>query len=165
MKSPTRSLPRIRGAKSKRNVFKKINLFKIKREIKAFNKCFRSFDPQGEKTREGVWKSSIKEAKEEPIFYSMLKSSIEKCITSIYFQKENASCCWSTLEIEYTIKWIANLFFKIKKKWTATWLILPVVIRSSQRLSHACVSLNTFKQWNCEWLIISVIVYLIVSHY
>ena len=26
----------------------------------------------------------------------------------------------------------------------ATWLILPVVIRSSQRLSHACVSINDF---------------------
>ena len=25
----------------------------------------------------------------------------------------------------------------------ATWLILPVVIRSSQRLSHACLSINT----------------------
>jgi hypothetical protein len=25
-----------------------------------------------------------------------------------------------------------------------TWLILPVVIRLSQRLSHACVSINTF---------------------
>ena len=46
----------------------------------------------------------------------------------------------------------------------ATWLILPVVIRSSQRLSHACLSKNTLL-WNCEWLIISVIVYLIVPHY
>ena len=44
-----------------------------------------------------------------------------------------------------------------------TWLILPVVIRLSQRLSHACVSLNKSKLWNCEWLIISVIVYLIVN--
>ena len=26
--------------------------------------------------------------------------------------------------------------------WIATWLILPVVIRSSQRLSHACLSIN-----------------------
>lgn len=40
------------------------------------------------------------------------------------------------------------------------WLILPVVIRSSQRLSHACVSVNLIV-WNCEWLIISVIVYLV----
>lgn len=42
-----------------------------------------------------------------------------------------------------------------------TWLILPVVIRLSQRLSHACLSISII-QWNCEWLIISVIVYLIV---
>ena len=46
----------------------------------------------------------------------------------------------------------------------ATWLILPVVIRSSQRLSHACLSINLLL-WNCEWLIISVIVYLIVPYY
>jgi len=41
-------------------------------------------------------------------------------------------------------------------------LILPVVICLSQRLSHACLSINDFIQWNCEWLIKSVIVYLIV---
>ena len=46
----------------------------------------------------------------------------------------------------------------------ATWLILPVVIRSSQRLSHASLSINPLL-WNCEWLIISVIVYLIVPYY
>ena len=46
-----------------------------------------------------------------------------------------------------------------------TWLILPVVIRLSQRLSHACLSINNFVLWNCEWLIISVIVYLIVPYY
>jgi hypothetical protein len=42
-----------------------------------------------------------------------------------------------------------------------TWLILPVVICLSQRLSHACLSINVI-QWNCDWLIKSVIVYLIV---
>jgi hypothetical protein len=26
----------------------------------------------------------------------------------------------------------------------STWLILPVVIRLSQRLSHACLSINNF---------------------
>ena len=35
-------------------------------------------------------------------------------------------------------------------------------IRLSQRLSHACLSINNFILWNCEWLIISVIVYLMV---
>ena len=46
-----------------------------------------------------------------------------------------------------------------------TWLILPVVICLSQRLSHACLSINKFVLWNCEWLIKSVIVYLIIPYY
>ena len=46
-----------------------------------------------------------------------------------------------------------------------TWLILPVVICLSQRLSHACLSISYLIQRNCEWLIKSVIVYLIVSSY
>ena len=45
----------------------------------------------------------------------------------------------------------------------ATWLILPVVICLSQRLSHACLSI-TFILGNCEWLIKSVIVYLMVLY-
>ena len=46
-----------------------------------------------------------------------------------------------------------------------TWLILPVVICLSQRLSHACLSINEIIQWNCEWLIKSVIVYLMIPCY
>ena len=46
-----------------------------------------------------------------------------------------------------------------------TWLILPVVICLSQRLSHACLSINFFIQWNCVQLIISVIIYLMVTYY
>ena len=46
-----------------------------------------------------------------------------------------------------------------------TWLILPVVICLSQRLSHACLSINNFILWNCERLIISVIIYLMVPYY
>ena len=46
-----------------------------------------------------------------------------------------------------------------------TWLILPVVICLSQRLSHACLSINKFILLNCEWLIKSVIVYLMVPCY
>ena len=56
------------------------------------------------------------------------------------------------------------LFALAKTTKIATWLILPVVIRSSQRLSHACLSINILL-WNCEWLIISVIVYLVVPYY
>ena len=46
-----------------------------------------------------------------------------------------------------------------------TWLILPVVICLSQRLSHACLSINIFILWNCVQLIISVIIYLMVPYY
>ena len=56
------------------------------------------------------------------------------------------------------------LFWSFCMGKIATWLILPVVIRSSQRLSHACLSINLLL-WNCERLIISVIVYLIVPYY
>jgi len=44
-------------------------------------------------------------------------------------------------------------------------LILPVVICLSQRLSHACLSINNFILWNCERLIISAIIYLMVPYY
>jgi hypothetical protein len=42
------------------------------------------------------------------------------------------------------------------------WLILPVVICLSQRLSHACLSISIIQR-NCEWLIKTVIVYLIIK--
>ena len=54
----------------------------------------------------------------------------------------------------------AAMFWKV-----VTWLILPVVICLSQRLSHACLSINNFVLWNCEWLIKSVIVYLMLHCY
>ena len=43
-----------------------------------------------------------------------------------------------------------------------TWLILPVVICLSQRLSHACLSISSIQR-NCEWLIITVIIFQPVS--
>ena len=52
------------------------------------------------------------------------------------------------------------IYYYIRKK--VTWLILPVVICLSQRLSHASLSINHFYWWNCERLIKSVIVYLMV---
>ena len=42
------------------------------------------------------------------------------------------------------------------------WLILPVVICLSQRLSHACVSISDIRR-DCEWLIKTVIVYLVIK--
>ena len=44
------------------------------------------------------------------------------------------------------------------------WLILPVVICLSQRLSHACLRVSTFPR-SCEWLIKTVIVYAVVNFY
>ena len=45
-----------------------------------------------------------------------------------------------------------------------TWLILPVVICLSQRLSHACLSISVSLR-NCEWLIKTVIVSMSVANY
>ena len=59
-----------------------------------------------------------------------------------------------------SVRWVCLGFATI-----VTWLILPVVICLSQRLSHACLSINKFVLWNCEWLIKSVIVYLIIPYY
>lgn len=60
---------------------------------------------------------------------------------------------------------VALFVFTDVRARIVTWLILPVVICLSQRLSHACLSINKFILWNCEWLIKSVIVYLIVPYY
>ena len=57
-----------------------------------------------------------------------------------------------------------NQWYSAGKK-LVTWLILPVVICLSQRLSHACLSISKSIQWNCEWLIKSVIVYLMIPYY
>ena len=43
-----------------------------------------------------------------------------------------------------------------------TWLILPVAICLSQRLSHACPSSAITYMWNREWLIKSVLVHLFI---
>ena len=46
--------------------------------------------------------------------------------------------------------------------WDSNLVDSASSIRLSQRLSHACLSINESILWNCEWLIISVIVYLMV---
>ena len=46
--------------------------------------------------------------------------------------------------------------------WDSNLVDSASSIRLSQRLSHACLSINKSILWNCEWLIISVIVYLMV---
>ena len=67
----------------------------------------------------------------------------------------------------YSLIWVRlhRSHFARNSNTIVTWLILPVVICLSQRLSHACLSVNKFILWNCEWLIKSVIVYLIVTYY
>ena len=65
------------------------------------------------------------------------------------------SRCWL-----FRFAWI-----ELSSDEVVTWLILPVVICLSQRLSHACLSINKFVLWNCEWLIKSVIVYLMIPCY
>ena len=59
-------------------------------------------------------------------------------------------CCWAcwwwydALEGLWNVITAAIVLCGRTGMMTATWLILPVVIRSSQRLSHACVSINKF---------------------
>ena len=64
------------------------------------------------------------------------------------------------------LPWGFSFFWKDSSGlFVVTWLILPVVICLSQRLSHACLSINKFIWWNCEWLIKSVMMYVINSYY
>ena len=58
---------------------------------------------------------------------------------------------------------VMQLFLSIPlSHMVSTWLILPVVICLSQRLSHACLSTDRFTRWNREWLIKSVMVHWIL---
>ena len=86
------------------------------------------------------------------------EKALKKCV-SVFICGEKvvflALVCWKPSFCYPLYNWTFSL---------ATWLILPVVIRSSQRLSHACLSINPLL-WNCERLIISVIIYLIVPYY
>ena len=79
------------------------------------------------------------------------------------FKPRPACAEFSYTALERTRKPFKGFFVPFERR-IAIWLILPVVIRSSQRLSHACLSI-TIIQENCERLIISVIVSLIVPYY
>ena len=76
---------------------------------------------------------------------------------------------WKTKTPLVGTRSLVDLQYHLKPLWgverVVTWLILPVVICLSQRLSHACLSINKFVLWNCEWLIKSVIVYLMIPCY
>lgn len=70
--------------------------------------------------------------KKEKIFYLFIKEKKKRCFFSFFI--------WEMINI---------------------WLILPVVICLSKRLSHASVSMNRqiIVLWDCEWLIKSAIIY------
>ena len=68
-------------------------------------------------------------------------------------------------QLQLWVTVVCNLLSSNSIWKVVTWLILPVVICLSQRLSHACLSINKFVLWNCEWLIKSVIVYLMLTCY
>jgi hypothetical protein len=72
-------------------------------------------------------------------------------------------CEWERKGAFVNIRWW--LLWTVTADNKVTWLILPVVICLSQRLSHACLSINNFILWNCERLIISAIIYLMVPYY
>ena len=118
---------------------------------------------------------------------------MEKCVWNLWDRGTRCFNCWlwiaSTLLIKrnanLSYSWIFNFDNELPTEKVAfatsigrmsspsgldiwkvvTWLILPVVICLSQRLSHACLSINKFVLWNCEWLIKSVIVYLMLPCY
>ena len=94
-----------------------------------------------------------------PLFHAAMNN---RCFTKC-FNISPTITRWCTLCVIVMLQlWLLLVVVCFK---LATWLILPVVIRSSQRLSHACLSISDLVLWNCEWLIISVIVYLIVPYY
>ena len=82
-----------------------------------------------------------------------------------FFIWEVYKICWTQLYMYLSpCQHGVGVYEECNTLYIATWLILPVIIRSSQRLSHACLSMNVIL-WNCEWLIISVLAYLIIPCY
>ena len=75
-------------------------------------------------------------------FASLLRSSMQHCIVFL------------NLTLLCGLKQLSSI--------AITWLILPVVICLSQRLSHACPSINSLL-WNCEKLIKTVTVHLMMK--
>ena len=65
---------------------------------------------------------------------------------------------------QLTSKWVWRLGTDPSPRSAVTWLILPVVICLSQRLSHACLSISIVQR-NCRRLIKTVMVYLMVHCY
>ena len=68
----------------------------------------------------------------------------------------------NTLDLVLCLRGHPPLGAESRTVWTFTWqrweiwLILPVVVCLSQRLSHASLSTCTVNVWNCKWLITPV---------
>ena len=95
-------------------------------------------------------------------------STITECISRLHLNLQllmTNSCLWKRLFQPRVAGACFCVLCDISEWKVVTWLILPVVICLSQRLSHACLSINKFVLWNCEWLIKSVIVYLMLPCY
>ena len=75
-----------------------------------------------------------------------------------------------TLYVQLLVNFVSgDLGFRLRSRkrssgYVQTWLILPVVICLSQRLSHECLSISVSLR-NCEWLIKTVIVSMSVVNY
>jgi hypothetical protein len=74
-------------------------------------------------------------------------------------------------ETDFVVSFVNIFFLKLLfyynkfKKQKKSYLVDPASnICLSQRLSHACLSINKFILWNCVQLIKSVIIYLMVSY-
>ena len=110
------------------------------------------------------WKTGeSKVGRNEVILCVRYDESRVVCMNNVSFSWNNFLKAIGWAVFIHRLPNLADVNSSVKKE--STWLILPVVIRLSQRLSHACLSINKFVLWNCEWLIISVIVYLIVPYY
>ena len=90
-------------------------------------------------------------------------------VTKAPSPRANEASCLFALRIDYNICQtnsactLAKLRLRVEERLTIViWLILPVVICLSQRLSHACLSISIIQR-NCEWLIKTVIVYLVIK--
>ena len=79
-----------------------------------------------------------------------------------FYNKEHNTCYWFISLMSYYILFFSFLTQMKKKRRDSNLVDSASSIRLSQRLSHACLSINKSILWNCEWLIISVIVYLMV---
>ena len=87
-------------------------------------------------------------------------SLTQKCVhhRGVSLSLSSGSRVWPSVVVSLTKQVVVGSFLLP----LFTWLILPVVICLSQRLSHASVSTSTHVKRNCEWLIKSVVVHLIV---